>query len=122
MKAKMEYFIKKLIDNAKKYPARKALVSYNKKVFTYADLDYYSAKVYAFLEEGELLFHKLEFSDVMCVVDIFEDVNSPKLTLGIHYSVGNYSSASMERFCKLFNDATHYLDGSSKKQKNQESN
>ena len=70
------------------------------------------------LEEGELLFHKLEFSDVMCVVDIFEDVNSPKLTLGLHYSAGNYSSASMERFCKLFNDATHYLDGSSKGQEN----
>lgn len=77
-------------------------------------------KMYDLLEDGEMLFRKIEYSNVMCAVDIFEDVDSSNLLLGLHFSSSNYSSASMERFCKLFNDAVHYLDGFSPKQEDHE--
>lgn len=47
----MQNFIEKFAENAEKYPNSSAVVSCNGRVFSYSDVEFYSAKVYSYLKE-----------------------------------------------------------------------
>ena len=65
------------------------------------------------IEEGRVLFDKIEYADVMFVLNILANPESDHLKTKYHYSASHYDRSSVERFHKLFMESAHYLLGDS---------
>ena len=65
------------------------------------------------IDEGLILFDKIEYADVMFVLNILANPESDHLKTKYHYSASHYDRSSVERFHKLFMESAHYLLGDS---------
>lgn len=63
------------------------------------------------IEEGNILFGKLKYADVMFVLNILADSDSDSLIAAYHYSASHYDRSSVERFHKIFMESAHFLLG-----------